>query len=396
MLAAAFVVVAPGLTFAASERPGVIETQVCAGFEVEIFGYGAGLMMQTAPISATEPRILATDANNNCTVLEWETNIISTAQIIYAEEGAAPGVVDISNESFLGFPSGTTQNNEGTERHRAILTGLEAGKTYVYRVVTRAHPSALPNVSGPYSFTAGASAVSQSTSAVPSITLTVTTTPTPTAPTTPSIVYTPPATVPTEIQKTSQEQAMASPQAEGTATPSDTPREAAGGETDTEDMIAAATAADEAAESGAFGTASVASVFDSARNWFSSLKPNGDRLNFSPGLGLFEEDSYIIPMLFFLLILFLLQQLLLPAIGMPVKQPIVFWLFGSLAVAALTALLGYYYIALAMTALFAGLLIWFTIISIPYGRRRALTNLFTMSKDHKRNLPAKIPREEKS
>lgn len=82
-------------------------------------------------------------------------------------------------------------------------------------------------------------------------------------------------------------------------------------------------------------------------------------------MGLFEEDKYIVPTLFFLGLVFLLQRLVLPAFGLTLKKPILYWLIGSVVLTVLSALFMMYYVTLIGIALFLGLLAWYLLKNTP-------------------------------
>ncbi len=101
------------------------------------------------------------------------------------------------------------------------------------------------------------------------------------------------------------------------------------------------------------------------KKFFSNLLPDRDRLSLTSNIGLFEKDRYIVPTLFFLLLLFLLQQLVLPAFNLSLKEPVLYWLFGTVVLVVLSAVFMFYYVTLIGIALFLGLLAWYLLKSIP-------------------------------
>ncbi len=81
-------------------------------------------------------------------VVRWETNKLATSQVIY---GLASGSfqLDLEAENF-GYSQATPETASKTMDHVVVLSGLKAGETYVYRVVSRASP---PTVSYEHEFT---------------------------------------------------------------------------------------------------------------------------------------------------------------------------------------------------------------------------------------------------
>lgn len=81
--------------------------------------------------------------------VHWNTNIPATSQVIF---GLADNdyVLDLSNLPNLGYPLGTNEDTTKVTDHTMVITGLLPGKTYKYRVVSRASP---PTISYEHQFT---------------------------------------------------------------------------------------------------------------------------------------------------------------------------------------------------------------------------------------------------
>ena len=109
-------------------------------------GGGSGQFVQLVVFGESVSNTTASTAT-----IEWDTNLLATSQVIY---GLAPGpyVLDIVEPfiGFFGYPLGTPENGTKVLHHSVTLTGLIAGQTYVYRVVSRASP---PTVSVEHTFT---------------------------------------------------------------------------------------------------------------------------------------------------------------------------------------------------------------------------------------------------
>jgi hypothetical protein len=75
-------------------------------------------------------------------IVRWETNKPSTSQVIY---GSADKNYILNPEvlPFMGYDFGTQEDMSKTIGHLVVLSNLEAGKTYKYRVVSRASPATI-------------------------------------------------------------------------------------------------------------------------------------------------------------------------------------------------------------------------------------------------------------
>ncbi|MAJ97082.1 MAG: hypothetical protein CMI56_00520 [Parcubacteria group bacterium] len=318
---------------------GILDRQACGSFSVDIYGYGAGMMQNTNPIEVTDQRVTYISATENCAVVQWESSNPAATQVIFAELGDEPIAIDTSIDPNFGYPQASTQNNAGIAQHTAILTGLEAGKAYSYRVVTRAHPSALPTISDPQVFIAGP----YTTPTAQTVPTTSPTAPIPSfdtqkPPVTPTVTTKPVTVAPSviETEKKEDEEEVTVPAA----------------------ITAAAAALGTTSQEGA--------LWQAIKGFFNRITPDINRLSLSSNIGLFEKDRYIIPTLLFLAILFLIQHLVLPTLSISLKNPLLYWLVGSIVLAVLSSVFMLYYITLVSIALFLGILAWYLLKNISY------------------------------
>jgi hypothetical protein len=91
--------------------------------------------------------------NNNqvsgTAVLSWDTNIPSTSQVIYRLASDNSYSLDLGNLPGLGYPFYSNEIMTKDTHHSVLITGLNPGATYVYRVVSRASP---PTISYEHEF----------------------------------------------------------------------------------------------------------------------------------------------------------------------------------------------------------------------------------------------------
>ncbi len=120
----------------------------CAGYSVEIKDSSSGLI-GGVNLSISEPQVIAMDTNASCAVVVWNTNYISTSQVIFAKEGESRklDILDSSADKFWGYSRGSEQNNDPQQYHIMIIKGLETGSTYYLRAVSRPHEFDLPFIS---------------------------------------------------------------------------------------------------------------------------------------------------------------------------------------------------------------------------------------------------------
>jgi cell division septation protein DedD len=298
------------------------------------------------PIKNSNQRVSLVSPSENCAVVQWETNTPAATQVLFAELSDEPVTITISEPSF-NYPNATPQNNAGNAVHTAILTGIEPGKVYSYRLVSRPHPTAMPTISDPQILIAGPSGGI----------------PTPTVPPAPVI----PAPQVDDTEKVPAIPAASPPTAEP-VTPTATPTaETSEDEKDaTKTVPAAITAANEA-----LGASQEFDVWLTIKEYLSRLMPAKERLSLSSSIRLFERDRYIVPTLFFLGLLFLLQHLVLPALGITLRNPVTYWLLGAVVLTVVSAMFMFYYVTLMGSALFLGLLVWYLLKSVPAEEERA-------------------------
>ncbi|MFA4999135.1 MAG: fibronectin type III domain-containing protein [Parcubacteria group bacterium] len=99
-----------------------------------------------------EPLVHGDDPQTATITVRWDTNIPATSQVIYGLEEEGPFTLNVNTLPYLGYPSGTLEFDTVPKvtSHVIELTGLIPGKTYKYRVVSRASP---PTVSFEKEFT---------------------------------------------------------------------------------------------------------------------------------------------------------------------------------------------------------------------------------------------------
>lgn len=372
--------------------PGVVARQQCGTTTVDVRSFGAGLMYQVAPIVPQNAHIADIRPTEGCAVIEWTTPIVATAQVIIAEVGTQPQSVDATHPPYYWYPTGTMQNNDAVGIHRVVLENLTPGKTYSYRIVSRSHPTAVPYISEEKFLTVPLTSVPNittvpsvpiivpsvpSTSVVPTVAVTVTTTQPKVTYTTTTVTDTHLVTVPAQTLATNS----AVPVQTTVVSPNTTDAQPT---IDTQPISALAAATDAAAtgtlpgntfwkrfvrafsfdrsSSSADTSDTAAAVTAEADETPAALivhDNGGGKKAGSPKKEVVMSDRYIVPSLFFLVLLYLLQQLLLPAFGMKVERPLVFWMFGVIAIAVFAGLLKLFYITVFMLAVFLALLAWY-------------------------------------
>ena len=128
-----------------------------------IFGSGGG----GSSLAIFNEQTVNVNVEIGTALIEWDTNLLSTSQVIYGLASGGPYLLDLATSSpNLGYPLGTVETLTKVLHHSVLLTGLSPGETYVYRVVSRASP---PTVSVERRFTtlALASPPTDSTSVPP-------------------------------------------------------------------------------------------------------------------------------------------------------------------------------------------------------------------------------------
>ena len=120
-------------------------TLSCAGVSVNIKKHSGSLIM-TNDLKLSEPQVVKMDTSAGCAVVVWNTSALSTSQVVFAKEGEQRKI-DLLNKdekTFWGYPRGSVQNNAAEIYHVMIINGLEKGKKYYLRAVSRPTESALP------------------------------------------------------------------------------------------------------------------------------------------------------------------------------------------------------------------------------------------------------------
>ncbi len=335
----------PTLAQAQTLPTGVIAQQHCGTASVDIRSYGAGLMMQFEAPEIQNPRVAVRDAAADCVAISWETNMPAAVQIIYAEAAAEPVSIDLDAEYF-GYPHATPQNNSGEAMHTAILEGLEAGTTYTYRIVTRAHPTAPPRIGDVRTVTIAPSAPSP-------------------VPTTTPVAPPPSQSVPSHDSSETATQSA--------ETPSRVPEIAS-------ETTATTTPADSDATTTT--TNAVPSALNAARAGLGAALPEREALtgllsgfrafvvepqNFAEltPLRFFAHDDVIAPVLLFIVVLLLIQHTVQPLTGITIENKALYWLSGSGIFVILAAASGYYYLTFVAIALFLAFLAWYLIRGVP-------------------------------
>ncbi|NOY35740.1 MAG: hypothetical protein GXP44_02380 [bacterium] len=73
-------------------------------------------------------------------VITWDTNILSTSQVIYGIASEGPYQLSLATSPYFGYPNGTSEDRIKVTRHSVTLTGLAPDTLYKYRVISRASP----------------------------------------------------------------------------------------------------------------------------------------------------------------------------------------------------------------------------------------------------------------
>ena len=125
----------------------------CAGYSVNL-RFNSPALMASNNLSLTEPQVIAMDTDNSCAVVAWNTDKLSTSQVIYAEESksAELDLLDSDETTFWGYPQGSAQNGDAQVYHIMIINNLKKDEHYKLRAVSRSHVNALPFTSKEISF----------------------------------------------------------------------------------------------------------------------------------------------------------------------------------------------------------------------------------------------------
>ena len=106
-------------------------------------GNGGGSSGGTRHLMITKEEAPDVDLDENeisgTVVIEWDTNIPSTSQVVYRR---STDNVTLNTDILpgLGYPFSTDEIMNKTLHHQVLITGLNPGVTYYYRVVSRASP----------------------------------------------------------------------------------------------------------------------------------------------------------------------------------------------------------------------------------------------------------------
>lgn len=319
----------------------------CGDIQVEIKGFGAGLMYQPRPVAIAGEHINRVNTQEKCAVVSWATDIPATSQVIFAEAGETINM-DATEEN-LGFPEATTQNNSAYVAHNAVLHNLTPGKAYNYRVVSRSHPNAVPSVSEVYTlvvpetitlpgpFVVPPLVQQPQPAQVPVVAESTTTHAPPVKYTTKPIVEEKVITITTDLLYGDTEETA-------TVTPTKSDLNAVPA------AITAVTDLEDVDSEGSFWTR-----LKQAFSFFGASSIAKDAV---------ARAGFLIPTLFILLFIFLVQQIALPMLGIIVERPLVFWMFSVIVVAIAGGLLQYYKITLVMIAVFLALLAWYLLSEV--------------------------------
>ena len=112
-------------------------------------GGGGGSRGSFTSLEVFSEEVTETNTENSTAVIEWDSNLLSTSQVIYGKESEGPYSLNLAVDPYFGYPLGTTEDPTKVTHHVVLLTGLEIGATYVYRVVSRSSP---PTVGFQYTF----------------------------------------------------------------------------------------------------------------------------------------------------------------------------------------------------------------------------------------------------
>lgn len=115
-----------------------------------IRGSGGGPINPTVTLQIASEVLASVDTSAGTAVIEWDTNLLATGQVIYGPLLGGPYRLDLNIPPYFGYPSGTPEDFNKTNHHRVVLAGLVPGESYKFRVVSRASP---PTVGFEYSFT---------------------------------------------------------------------------------------------------------------------------------------------------------------------------------------------------------------------------------------------------
>lgn len=108
---------------------------------------GGGGIIHSTPLEVFNEEVTNTDVSGGPTagtaVIEWDSNLLSTSQVIYGLEENGSYSLNLTVLPYFGYPLGTVEDPIKVIHHVMPISGLEVGKTYIYRVVSRASPPSI-------------------------------------------------------------------------------------------------------------------------------------------------------------------------------------------------------------------------------------------------------------
>ena len=103
-------------------------------------GGGGGPIIDLIFLEVFDEEVTEINADDVAAVIEWDSNLLSTSQVIYGKESEGPYSLNLTVDPYFGYPLGTVEDPTKVTHHIVLLTGLEADEVYVYRVVSRSSP----------------------------------------------------------------------------------------------------------------------------------------------------------------------------------------------------------------------------------------------------------------
>ncbi|MCH7598032.1 fibronectin type III domain-containing protein [Patescibacteria group bacterium] len=103
-------------------------------------GGGGGPIIDLIFLEVFSEEVTETNVVTTTAVIEWDSSLLSTSQVIYGKESEGPYSLNLTVDPYFGYPLGTVEDPSKVIHHTVTLTGLEVGVTYVYRVVSRSSP----------------------------------------------------------------------------------------------------------------------------------------------------------------------------------------------------------------------------------------------------------------
>ena len=106
-------------------------------------GGGGGGPLNAPLLTISNEEASAIILEEGTAVIEWDTNLLATSQVVYGLKSGAPYSLNMLTLPYFGYPSGTVEDGTKVTHHIVMLTGLTPGETYVFRAVSRASPPTL-------------------------------------------------------------------------------------------------------------------------------------------------------------------------------------------------------------------------------------------------------------